>query len=142
MNEEQLLLRCLLRRVICGKTRIHAILHTTVRTQLRKTLLHQKIEYSKIEADLRTFASAKGWCLHGPDPLLLFLSYCFLKMRVRARKSDSHAVSYMIQSCTQGMIDSLKVLHRLSCTTYPINRLAQKLMDCEYACILQLQGFL
>lgn len=125
-----------------GQLRIGAILETAVHTELRKVLLLQRKEYRMIEARAHQIASARGLSLRGAEPLLLYLSCRLVKLRLWFSKSDVPAAAFMIQSCTQGMIGSLQVLHRCPQPHCPVRGLAQKLADCERSCILQLQGFL
>lgn len=142
MTDNQLFFSILARRAHIGQLRLRAILETSVHTQLRKLLLLQKKEYSTLEAHIHTLATSKGITLRNPDPLGLFISCRLLKLRISRCKSNAPIVSYVMHNCTQGMIDSLTVLNRCAPWNSSLRCTAQKLLDCERSCMIQLQDFL
>lgn len=142
MNDNQRFLSMLASRTHIGQLRIRAILKITIHTRLRMILLLQKKEYASLEARIHSIAAAKGILLRKKDPLVMFLSCRLLTLRMICCKNDTPTVSYMIQNCTQGMIDSLHVLHRCPPRDPALRSTAQRLLDCERSCIMQLQDFL
>lgn len=142
MSNDQLLLRCLASRTQIGKLRIGVILQSSMHTQLRMFLLLQRKEYSELEAHIHGIAAAKGIVLCGKDPLGLYVSCKLLKLRIGLFKGNNPVAAYMIRSCTQGMIDAQTVLNRCPPGRNPLYGIAQRLFDCEKACIHKLRIFL
>ena len=142
MNQEKEYIRLILCRTIWGQAQIRSLLNITMQTRFRKILLLQKKAYSSLEAQIRAWIAQKNIHLREPDPLLLLLSCKLNCFRLKCHRKDSQTISYMIIQSTQGIIDSFTVLHGHSHKNSALCLLAQTLLDCESAFILQLQELL
>ena len=113
-----------------------------MRPGLRKALESQLREYSSIEQEICAAASQRGWELRDTDPAILFFSGRAIRKKIRCRNSDSRIADLMIRNNTNSMIKGLQEIHQFAGKDSQVNILSQKILDCQTACIRQMQGFL
>ena len=142
MKNSKEMLSSVLKTTQMGQVGIRSVLDTAMRPALRKALESQLQEYDIIESEAHSIASQRGWELPELDPAKRFMADTMTRMKLTGGNTDSKIADMMIQGNTKGMIKSLKNLHHFSVHDSQISAISQKLLDCETANILQMQGFL
>lgn len=135
MNSNQELLLQVARAVQAGQADIHWAMGKAVRTELKDTLRSQFAQLESIRRDIWEIASARGWDI-GSDRAKRRMDFGFY-----CQDRDSKIAEKLIRSNTQGMIRSLKALHRYPGNDQRLCILSQRLLDCQRANIIKLQGF-
>ena len=125
-----------------GKTGIRSLLNVKMDTALRRDLRSQLQEYAVIESQAQSIAARRGWHLRSLDPAMEFLAGRMTRMKLTGNKTDTRIADMMIQGNTQGMIKSLRDIHRYAGSDQQVCSLAQKLLNFETANIRQMQDYL
>ncbi len=142
MKNNKDLLSSILKTTQMGQIGIRSVLGTPLETDLRTALKSQLQEYDHIEREAQSLANNRGWSLEQLNPAIKHMTDMMTRTRLSYGNANSKAAAMMIQGNTRGMIKSLKNLHACSNPDSQIENLSQKLLDCEKANILQMQGFL
>lgn len=142
MKTNKQMLSSILKTTQLSQMEIRSILDTSMRPGLRKALEGQLLEYSTIENEAHSIASARGWELPEVQPARKFLSDMSTHIRLTHGNTDSKIAGLLIQNNTNDMIRGLKNVHQYNRQDSQVSTLCQKLLDCETANIRQLQNFL
>ena len=142
MNHGKVLLSSLVKTSRIGQIHIRSVLDTGMASALRTVLEHQLKEYSAIESEANTIAFQRGWELPEQDAAIRFLLDRRNRLRLTGKHTDSRIADLMIRENTGGMIRNLQQLNRMEDEDIRLRVLFQKLLDCETACIRQMQRFL
>lgn len=141
MNNEELL-TSIFKTTEMGKTGIRGVLKVKMNPGLQLALKEQLGDYQGLQHEALCLASRRGWKLKNPDLMLQKMIERMTKMRVGHRHVESRIADMVIQGNTQGMIHSLRDLHRTSFTDLEITDLAQRLLACETQNIRQMKPYL
>lgn len=142
MKESKKMLKTIMNTTQMGQIGIRSVMDKRVDASLHKALESQLREYDSLEREAVSIASSRGWELKDVDPVVKAMSSAMSKARLRYGDTNSKIAAMMIQGNTRGMILGLKDQHKFSHQDPQIQTLSQKLIDCERANILQMQGFL
>ena len=135
MNSNQDLLFQVAKAVQTGQADIHWAMGKAVRTELKDTLRSQFAQLEAIRRDVLEIASARGWDI-GAERAARRWDFKFYN-----QDRDARIAEKLINSNTKGMIRSLKALHRYPGNDQRLCILSQRLLDCQRANIIKLQGF-
>lgn len=125
-----------------GQIGIRSVINKRVMPSLHRALESQLREYDALEREAVSIASSRGWELKDVDPVVKAMSSVMSKAKLRYGDTNSKIAGMMIEGNTRGMILGLRDQHRFTHQDPQIQTLCQKLIDCERANILQMQGFL
>ena len=125
-----------------GQVGIRSVLKLSLQTDLREALKSQLHEYDSIERDALAIANCRGWTLEQLHPIAKRMAEMTTRTKLSFGDSGSKTAAMMIQGNTRGMIKGLKNLHAYKQHDPQVSNISQKLLDCEKANILQMQGFL
>ena len=125
-----------------GQTGIRSLLNVKMDASLRRDLRSQLQEYASIESQAQSIAARRGWHPRSLDPAMEFLAGRMTRMKLTGNKTDSRIADMMIQGNTQGMVKSLRDIHRYAGSDQQVCNLSQKLLNCETANIRQMQDYL
>lgn len=125
-----------------GQVGIRTVLNMPLKTDLREALKSQLQEYDSIEREAQAIANLHGWNLEQLHPVAKRMAKMTAKTRLSYGDTSSKTAAMMIQGNTRGMIKGLKNLHNYNHADQQVSKISQKLLDCEKANILQMQGFL
>jgi hypothetical protein len=142
MKTNKQMLSSILKTTQLSQMEIRSILDTSMRPGLRKALEGQLLEYTTIENEAHSIASARGWELTEVQPARKLLSDMSTHMKLTYGNTDSKIAGLLIQNNTNNMIRGLKNVHQYNGQDSQVSTLCQKLLDCETANIRQLQNFL
>jgi len=142
MKGSQDLLSSILKTTQMGQVGIRSVLKAPLRASLRAALTSQLQEYDSIEQEAQRLASSRGWILEELDPVAKSMAGMMSRTRLSFGNVDSKAAAMMIQGNTKGIIKGIRNLHEFNHSDERVSVLSQKLLDCEKANILQMQGFL
>ena len=142
MYNNKQILTSILKTAQMGQTGIRSLLDVKMDSGLRRELRSQLQEYAAIETQAQSLAAHRGWQLRSLDPAMEFLAGRMTRMKLTGNKTDSRIADMMIQGNTQGMIKSLRDIHRYSGSDKQVTTLSQKLLTCETANIRQMQPYL
>lgn len=135
------LLSSVLKTTQMGQVGIRCVLKVPLNASLRTELKAQLQQYDAIEQEARSIASSRGWTLEELDPSVKAMAGMMSRAKLKFGNADSKTAAMMIQGNTRGMIKSLKNMHQFCGNDERVNRLSQKLLDCETANIRKMQGF-
>jgi len=142
MKGSQDLLSSILKTTQMGQVGIRSVLKAPLRASLRAALTSQLQEYDSIEQEAQRLASSRGWILEELDPVAKSMAGMMSRTRLSFGNVDSKTAAMMIQGNTKGIIKGIRNLHEFNHSDERVSVLSQKLLDCEKANILQMQGFL
>ena len=142
MKNNRQILTSILKTAQMGQTGIRSVLDVSMSSGIHRELKSQLREYKAIEDQAHSIASERGWKLRDLDPAMGYLAGRMSRMKLVGNPSDSRIADMMIQGNTQGMIKSLRDIHRYSGSDGPVAALSQKLLDCEMANVRQMQPYL
>lgn len=142
MKTSQQILSSVLKTTQMGQIGIRSVLDTRMRPGLKDALTSQLKEYDALESEAHTLATQRGWELPELDPAARAMASMMTRVKLQMGGNDSKIADMMIQGNTKGMINSLKLMHRLPREDSQISALSQKLLDTENANIRQMQAFL
>ena len=141
LNNEELL-TSIFKTTEMGKTGIRAVLKAKIDPNLQSALREQLSDYQGLRHEALCLASQRGWKLKTPDFMLQKMIEKMTRMRIGHRHMESRIADMVIQGNTQGMVHSLRDLHRTSFTDLAITDLAQRLLACETENIRQMKPYL
>lgn len=141
-NEAKAMLNSILLTTQMGQMGIRSGLESIVTPELRNAMLSQLREYNSIEREANNIASTRNWKLKDADPLIRRAMNTLVKIRLTHGNSDSKVAEMMIRGNTRGMVAGLRDLHRMQTSDNLVCTLSRRLIDCEQANIMQMQGFL
>ena len=136
------LLSSTLKTAQMGQVGIRAVSPYAIRSDLKRDLHDQLMEYHTIEKDAYALAAARGWEMQEINGMSKAMSQMYAKANLCAGNKDSRIAAMMIQGNTRGMIKGTKNLHHRKGSDAQIGALSQKLLDIEHANIKQMQGYL
>lgn len=142
MKSNKDLLFSVLKTAQMGQIGIRSVMDKAVRTEFKGVLRSQLSEYDAIEREAYAIAASRGWDPETLDPAAKRMAAVMSKVRLQGQDRDSKIAAMMINGNTRGMIKSLKSLHRYAGTDDRVTTLSQRLLDCERANIIQMQGFI
>ena len=142
MKNSKKFLNYLLKTSQTGQISIRSVLDAPIDADLRSTLHAQLREYGSIENEAYAIACQRGWDLVDVDPTLKFLTDRISRFRLTGRDPGSKIADMMILFNTKGMIKGLRNLHNSTEHDPRVSILCRKLLDCENACIRQMQEYL
>lgn len=142
MQNSKDFLNSILKTAQMGQVGIRSVLDTSMRPSLRKALEGQLREFDSIETEAHQIAFQRGWEIRDLEPALRFLTDRKARMKLTGKNTDSRIADMMIQGSTRGMIREIKNRHQFPESDGPVTTLSQKLIDCETACIRQMQNYL
>jgi hypothetical protein len=125
-----------------GQIGIRSVLNAPLRASLKDALRSQLREYDAIESEAHAIATQRGWELPELDPARRFLSDAMVRMKLTRGNCDSKIADMMILFNTKGMIKGLRILNNFTEPDPRVSILCRKLLDCENACIRQMQEYL
>jgi hypothetical protein len=125
-----------------GQVGIRSVEKAAEGQQMKKALKSQLREYDKIEQETYDLARQRGWQLAELNPMARTMADMASRSKLMYNKCDSRIAEMMVQGNTRGVIKSLKNLHRYHQNDGQVTAMAQKLLDCEYNNIKQMEGFL
>lgn len=125
-----------------GQVGIRSVLNIPLQADLREALKSQLKEYDSIERDAQAIASSRGWTLEDLHPVAKRMAMMTARTKLSYGNSSSKTAAMMIQGNTRGMIKGYKNLNAYNHADQQVCNISQKLLDCEKANILQMQGFL
>ena len=141
MNNQELL-SSIFKTTEMGKTGIRGVLKAKMDPTLRSALKEQLEDYQGLQHEALCLASQRGWKLKNPDYMLQKMIEKMSRLRAGHRHVESKIADMVIQGNTQGMVHSLRDLHRTSFTDGAITDLAQRLLSCETENIRQMKPYL
>jgi len=136
------LLSSIVKTTQMGQVGIRSVLKMPLQTDLREALKSQLKEYDSIERDAQAIANSRGWTLDQLHPVAKRMAEMTARTKLSYGNTTSKTAAMMIQGNTRGMIKGLKNLHAYNHADNQVSNISQKLLDCEKANILQMQGFL
>ena len=142
MKDSKDILSSLLKTTQMGQVGIRSVEKAAVGQQMKKALKSQLREYDKIEQETYDLARQRGWQLAELNPMARTMADMASRGKLMYNKCDSRIADMMVQGNTRGVIKSLKNLHRYHQNDGQVTAMAQKLLDCEYNNIKQMEGFL
>ena len=125
-----------------GQVGIRSVLKMPLKTDLQEALKSQLHEYDAIERETLAIANSRGWNLEQLHPIAKRMADMTTRTKLSFGNSNSKTAAMMIQGNTRGIIKGLKNLHAYNHADQQVSNISQKLLDCEKANILQMQGFL
>ena len=135
------LLSSALKTTQMGQIGIRSVLKAHVGSGLHSALQSQLHDYDSIEQEAHAIAAARNWQVKELDPGIKAMTDMMTRTRLAYGNKDSKAAAMMIQGNTRGLIKGLKNLHQYDQSDKAIAELTRKLLECEKANILQMQGF-
>lgn len=141
-SEAKSILNSILLTTQMGQMGIRSGLESPVTLDLRSAMMSQLREYDSIEREACNIASTRNWELKDADPVIRLAMNVMVKTRVARGNTDSKLAAMMIRGNTRGMVTGLRNLHKMQISDNLICTLSQRLIDCEQANIMQMQGFL
>jgi len=142
MKDSKDILSSVLKTTQMGQVGIRSVEKATNGAQLRKALKSQLSEYNQIEQEAEELAKERGWELSELNPMARSMADIAARSKLMYNKNDSRIAEMMVQGNTRGVIKSLKNLHRYHQNDGSVTAIAQKLLNCEYNNIKQMEGFL
>jgi hypothetical protein len=142
MKDSKDILSSLLKTTQMGQVGIRSVEKAAEGQQMKKALKSQLREYDKIEQETYDLARQRGWQLAELNPMARTMADMASRSKLMYNKCDSRIAEMMVQGNTRGVIKSLKNLHRYHQNDGQVTAMAQKLLDCEYNNIKQMEGFL
>ncbi|MBE6933737.1 MAG: hypothetical protein E7462_01610 [Ruminococcaceae bacterium] len=142
MKDSKDILSSVLKTTQMGQVGIRSVEKATNGAQLRKALKSQLSEYNQIEQEAYDLAKERGWELSELNPMARSMADIAARSKLMYNKNDSRIAEMMVQGNTRGVIKSLKNLHRYHQNDGSVTAIAQKLLNCEYNNIKQMEGFL
>ena len=142
MKTDYELLSSTLKTAQMGQVGIRAVSQYAIRSDLKKDLHSQLMEYHKIENEAYALAAARGWEMQEISNMSKAMSEMYARTNLCCGYKDSRIAAMMIQGNTRGMIKGIKNLHHRKGTDAQVGALSQKLLDIEDANIKQMQGYL
>ena len=142
MKDSKDILSSLLKTTQMGQVGIRSVEKAANGAQLKSALKSQLEEYNKIEEEAYALAKRRGWQLQELNPMARTMADMAARSKLMYNKNDSKIAEMMVQGNTRGVIKSLKNLHRYHQNDGQVTSMAQKLLDCEYNNIKQMEGFL
>ncbi len=142
MKDSKDILASLLKTTQMGQVGIRSVEKAANGAQLKKALKSQLQEYNEIEHEAYALAKQRGWQLKELNPMARTMADMASRSKLMYNKNDSRIAEMMVQGNTRGVIKSLKNLHRYHQNDGQVTAMAQKLLDCEYNNIKQMEGFL
>lgn len=142
MKESKKMLKSILNSTQMGQIGIRSVMNRRISPPLQKALESQLREYDALEREAVSIASSRGWELQDIDPVVKVMSAAMSKAKLSYGDTNSKIAAMMIEGNTRGMILGLRDQHNFTHQDSQIQTLSQKLIDCERANILQMQGFL
>ena len=106
------------------------------------TLRQQLQCYADLEGTARQLAEKKSCRVKNPDPMLRYLIEHMSWLKIGRKNHSTRIADMVIQGNTQGMVKTLRDVHRFPCRDPEIRALGQQLLSCELAHIRQMQPFL
>ena len=125
-----------------GQVGIRSVLNMPLKSDLKEALKSQLKEYDSLERETLAIANSRGLNLDQLHPVAKRMANMTTRTKLAFGNSNSKTAAMMIQGNTRGMIKGLKNLHAYNHSDPQVQNISQKLLDCEKANILQMQGFL
>lgn len=142
MKESKKMLTSILNCTQMGQVGIRSVMNKRIIPPLQKALESQLREYDALEREAVSIAASRGWELKDIDPVVKTMSAAMSKAKLSYGDTNSKIAAMMIEGNTKGMILGMRDQHNFTHQDPQIQTLSQKLIDCERANILQMQGFL
>lgn len=142
MKNSKKFLNFLLKTSQTGQISIRSVLDAPIDADLRTALHAQLREYSSIENEAYGIACQRGWELADVDLTIKFLTDRIARFRLNGRDPGSKIADMLILFNTKGMIKGLRILNNFTEPDPRVSILCRKLLDCENACIRQMQEYL
>ena len=136
------ILSSILKTAQMGQVGIRSVLNASLSSSLKDALRVQLKEYDAIEKDALHLASGKGWKLKQLDPATKHMTNMMTKFQLSHGNVTSKAAAMMIQGNTKGIIKGYKNQNQYPVSDQRILELSQRLLECEKAGCVQMQGFL
>lgn len=136
------ILSSILKTAQMGQVGIRSVLNAPLTSSLKDALRIQLREYDAIEKDALKLASSKGWELKQLDPATKHMTNMMTKIQLSHGNATSKAAAMMIQGNTKGIIKGYKNQNQYPVSDQRILELSERLLECEKAGCVQMQGFL
>ena len=124
------------------QNRLYLAIKSAASHTFKSALKKQLAEFDRIEYEILTVASCRGWELRELQPGILWLKGHLFRYSLKRKKTDSGISELLIHYYTNDMIEVLKNTRSLRIHDAQSLTLQQKLLDCHTFIIRQLLSFL
>ena len=142
MINNQELLSSMVRTTRMGQTGLRAVLGCSMKPQLKAILRDQLRVYDSLEDQARTLAEERGWKLQKKHSALEHMIEHMTRLKVGKREHSDKIAGMVLQGNTQGMISSIRDMHRYGGKDLQVSALNEKLICHEVENIRQMKPFL
>lgn len=125
-----------------GQTGLRAVLKKELSLELQDALQRQLREYDLIEGEIRQLAENRDWKLKDRKRPLRAMIEHMTWVKLRKKDRDTIVADMLIQGNTQGMVKTLRDIHRYEGSDTQVTDLSQKLLYCEIENIREMKPFL
>lgn len=124
------------------QNRLYLAIESAASHTFKSTLKKQLAEFDRIEYEVLTVASCRGWELKELQPGILWSKGQLFRCSLKRKKTDSGISELLIRHYTNDMVEILKSSRSEHIHDAQSLTLQQKLLDCHTFIIRQLLSFL
>lgn len=124
------------------QNRLYLAVESAASHTFKSSLKKQLTEFDRVEYEILTVASCRGWELKELQPEILWAKGQLFRYSLQRKKTDAGISEILIRRYTNDMIEVLKRSHSLHIHDAQTLTLQQKLLDCHTVIIRQLLSFL